>query len=297
MRSASWPGPRPNSCGTASSMMLRQVSLTVLVDDRAGTGLVSEHGWSLWIETGDRRILFDTGQGAALLANAQRLGIALDKTDILVLSHGHYDHTGGVSGVLTQARKIEVYCHPAAFQPRYRLRGGTPRPIGMPPETLIALDRLPIQRLHWVSRPVKFSPGLGLTGPIPRKTNYEDSGGPFYLDLGGKRADPFEDDQALWIDTPGGLIVCVGCCHAGLVNTLNYVCRLSGTSRVRALIGGFHLVQASAQRLQRTAAALLGYSPGLVAPCHCTGKRAIQALRKALGDRVAPGRAGRIYRL
>ena len=277
-------------------MMGDNLKITILVDNQAGEGLIAEHGLSLWIETQDKRILFDTGQGTALPDNARKLAIGLDNADILVLSHGHYDHTGGVFHVLKHAGGIELYCHPAVVQPRYSIRNGIAKPIHMPRDSMAAIDKLSAHKLHWVSRAALLRQGVGLTGPIPRDTSYEDTGGPFYLDPEGRRADPIDDDLALWMNTLEGLIVCVGCCHAGLVNILNQVRRLSGVSRIRAVIGGFHLLHASDQRLERTVAALRSYSPDIVAPCHCTGGRAVQALMDALGKRVSPGCSGLTYK-
>lgn len=273
-------------------MRFTNLKITILVDDKAGEGLMAEHGLSLWIETEDKRILFDTGQGTALPYNAQALGVALDEADILVLSHGHYDHTGGVSHVLKHSHEIEAYCHPGVVLPRYSIRKGTAKTIQMPRESMVAMDRLPARGLHWVRHPAMVCPGIGITGPISRDTSFEDTGGPFFLDSEGRRADSIGDDLALWMSTPEGLIVCVGCCHAGLVNTVNQVCRLSGVPRIRAVIGGFHLLEASDQRIERTVAALLSHSPEIVAPCHCTGDRAVEVLRSVLGERVSPGRAG-----
>jgi 7,8-dihydropterin-6-yl-methyl-4-(beta-D-ribofuranosyl)aminobenzene 5'-phosphate synthase len=255
---------------------------------------MAEHGFSLWIETEGKRILFDTGQGNALASNARALGVDLSDTGLLVLSHGHCDHTGGIPQVVQIARKIEVYCHSGVVQPRYSIRTGTPRPIQMPRESMAAMDKLPAQSLHWVSQPVLLSQGIGITGPIPRETNYEDTGGPFYLDPEGTRADPIDDDLALWIRTDDGLVICVGCCHAGLVNTLTHVRRLSTTSRIRAIIGGFHLLNASDQRLERTITALRSLAPEMVVPCHCTGERAVEMMRGALGECVLAGRSGMI---
>ena len=273
-------------------MISANVRITILVDNQAGDGLTAEHGLSLWIETEGKRILFDTGQGIALESNARALGVDLGETDILVLSHGHYDHTGGIPQVLQHARKTNVYCHPGVVQPRYSIRNGTPKPIHIPQEPMSAIEKLPAQCLHWVAQALLLSKRIGITGPIPRETIFEDTGGPFYLDPEGRRADPIEDDLALWINTAEGLVVCVGCCHAGLVNTLNYVRRLSGDSRLRAVIGGFHLLQASDQRLAQTVAALRSMAPEMVVPCHCTGERAVEGLRSVLGKRVLLGRTG-----
>jgi 7,8-dihydropterin-6-yl-methyl-4-(beta-D-ribofuranosyl)aminobenzene 5'-phosphate synthase len=275
--------------------MSANLKITMLVDDLAGEGLSAEHGLSLWIDTGTERILFDTGQPAALGENARRLRIGLDQASILILSHGHYDHTGGIPQVLKHVRETNVYCHPGVVQLRYSIRDGRPKPIQMPRESIAAIDELPARSIHWTSQALLLSERIGITGPIPRETSYEDTGGPFYLDPQGWRTDPVDDDLALWIRTADGLAVCVGCCHAGLVNTLNHACHLTKQDRIRAVIGGFHLLNANDQRLELTTAALRSFSPSMVVPCHRTGERAIKVLKATLGERVAPSYAGASY--
>ncbi len=270
--------------------------ITILVDNAGAAGLRAEHGLSLWIEARGRRILFDTGQGNALRGNARGLRAPLERTDTIVLSHGHYDHAGGLAGVLKLAPAARLIVHPSALFPRFSLPAGKPpRSIGFPPSALSACLRARPGQIIWATRPVFIARGVGVTGPIVRRTAYEDSGGPFYLDTGGREKDPFADDQALWIESPAGVIVCVGCCHAGLVNTLNQVRRTTGARRIRAVIGGFHLGAAGQDRLRRTADALGALSPELMAPCHCTGEKAVRVLRKALGEAVVSVRAGSTF--
>jgi len=271
------------------------VKITILVDNQAGDKLIAEHGLSLWIETEGKHILFDTGQGNALEVNAHVLGVDLGMTDILVLSHGHYDHTGGIAQVLQQAHNAGIYCHPGIVQPRYAIRDRTPKSIQMPQISMAAIDRLPSQRLHWVQQPMLLSGKISITGPIPRETDYEDTGGPFYLDPEGSRIDSIDDDLALWIQKDDGLVVCIGCSHAGLVNTLNHVRRLSSGVRIRAVIGGFHLLNASRERLNQTMAVLRFLEPDRIVPCHCTGEPAVALLRDVFGERVSPGAAGMKY--
>ncbi|MEW6520866.1 MAG: MBL fold metallo-hydrolase [Thermodesulfobacteriota bacterium] len=276
-------------------MILPALAITILVDNQADYGLRAEHGLSLWIEAGETKILFDTGQGAVLADNAGRLGIGLAQTDILVLSHGHYDHSGGIPLVLQSASNPLLYCHAGVVQPRYTIRNGKAKTIRMPARSMAAIDRLPEKNLRWTSRAQLIAGGIGVTGPIPRETDFEDPGGPFFLDPQGRRADPIDDDLALWLQTDRGLVVCVGCCHAGLVNTLKHVLLLAGTNRLRAVIGGFHLLNAGEERLARTVTALHALAPELIVPCHCTGEKAIQLLTAAFGERVAAGRAGTRY--
>jgi 7,8-dihydropterin-6-yl-methyl-4-(beta-D-ribofuranosyl)aminobenzene 5'-phosphate synthase len=271
------------------------LKITILVDNSAGNGLSSEHGLSLWIETADRRILLDTGQGGSLLPNAEKLGIDLSRTNALVLSHGHYDHTGGVSRVLRTASEVEVFCHPSAVIPRYGSDAGQPKPLGMQCEFMRVLDGLPSQRMRWIQKGLELFPGVGLTGYIPRNSEYEDTGGDFFLDPELSRPDPIDDDMALWIRTGEGVVVCVGCCHSGLINTLNQALFQSGAPRLRAVIGGFHLLNADDSRIENTVKALQALSPELIVPCHCTGSRAVEALKNAFGDGVITGASGRTF--
>jgi len=275
--------------------MAASVRITILVDNQAGEGLVAEHGFALWIETGTRRILFDTGEGPALLKNALKLGVDLKTADGLVLSHGHYDHTGGVAALLAKTGDLDVYSHPDLTRERYVIRKGVAKSIKTPPDSAAALDRLPEQKNHWLSQPAEILDGINLTGPIPRRTGYEDTGGPFFLDPDGKQADTLEDEVALWIKTAGGLAVFLGCGHAGVVNTLEHVRRLSGETKIRVVMGGFHLVEATPRRLELTAAALAGLDPELIIPCHCTGEPAVAALKSKLGSRVVAGRSGNSF--
>ena len=269
------------------------LKITLIVDNHAGEGLSAEHGFSLLIETlGGRRILFDTGAGEALKDNVSELDVEISSIDTVVLSHGHYDHTGGLPFVLGSARKVEVYCHPSAFLPRYSIEDGKAKPVGLPRDSARVLDRLPDDRLRWVNGPVKLTEAIGMTGPVPRETSFEDVGGPFYMDTKGEIPDRLEDDASLWIDTPAGLVVLTGCCHSGIVNTINCVFEQSGRTKLLAVIGGLHLVNADETRLKETMKALKSYAPELIVPCHCTGEKAVERLRSVFGERVLPGSSG-----
>ena len=272
-------------------MHVNGVSVTVLSDNRAAYGLEAEHGFALWIETAGHRILFDTGRGEAILKNAEALGIDIGLADCVVLSHGHYDHTGNVSRVLERAGHARVYLHPDALQARYSIHD-VPKPIGMPTESKAAVRALPDARRCWVTTPWALEVGVLLTGPVQRVTEYEDTGGPFFLDSEGQVADMIPDDLAIWVQTRAGLVVCLGCCHAGVINTLRYCTGLAGENRIVAVIGGMHLLHATEARLERTAAALKEYAIPYVVPCHCTGDDACAYLADHVGASVQPGYSG-----
>lgn len=270
--------------------------ITIVVDNRADQGLLYEHGFSAWIEIAGRRLLFDTGQGSVFASNLEKLGIDLGTADTVVLSHGHYDHTGGVPLAIAHAPTAAIYAHPAVTGPRYAIRDGVVKSIAIPEAARRALERHRFG-IRWVTRPMDLAltVGAGITGPIPRLTDYEDTGGPFFIDKDSAHPDPITDDLSLWIRTNRGLVVVVGCCHAGLVNTLRRALELSGESRLHAVLGGFHLTEASERRLTRTMTELRELGPDLIVPCHCTGDVAVERFRQTFGERVAIGSAGAHY--
>lgn len=274
-------------------MNRQSVIVSILADNRAGEGFAREHGLALWIEADGMRLLFDTGQGLAFAANAEKLGIQLSLTDAVILSHGHYDHTGGLEHVLSQSRYPRLFCHPLSLQERYSIHNNTPKDVRMPDSARKAAENLPGGRFCLTTESFRLSETVGISGEIPRETDYENTGGEFYLDREGLRADPIEDDLALWINTPEGLVVCVGCAHAGIINTLHHVMDITGNrKKIRAVIGGMHLTNASDERIERTIAALQTFAPEVMIPCHCTGERAIAALSDAFPAALRTGHAG-----
>jgi len=255
-----------------------EVRITVLVENVAGgRDLLAEHGLSFWIERGSKQVLFDTGQGYVLNNNAHYLGIQLERADAVVLSHGHYDHTGGLSDVLRAAQRTVVYAHPEAFAPKFaQNRGETARDVGIP-----FLDEREVREqaeLVWVNGPAEVCEGLHVTGPVPRVTDFEDTGGAFFRDRECTEPDPLMDDQALFLESSAGTIVILGCAHAGIINTLRYVRTLTGKRPIHTVIGGMHLLNASPERMDKTVAELRRLGVRRLLPCHCTGFAAMVRL-------------------
>ena len=132
-----------------------------------------------------------------------------------------------------------------------------------------------------------------VTGPIPRRTTYEDTGGPFYQDAGFTQPDLIHDDQALWLESKSGIVVLLGCAHAGVVNTLNYIVELTGETSIHAVIGGMHLLRAQRPRLDGTGARRTGGRQGRLRRTTCASSRGRQAWERLSSHRRASRRPER----
>ncbi len=268
--------------------------ITVLVENSAGQrDLIGEHGLAFWVERNGRRILFDTGQGPALVHNAAALNVELSAAAIVALSHGHYDHTGGLARALPQFASATVYAHAAAFQDRFIQR----------PNGRIQTVRSPIESAEWLRPqvadlvlthrgPVDLGDGVWLTGEVPRQNDWEDVGGAFYRDRACSQTDSLPDDQAMYLETDQGLVVLLGCAHSGVVNTLTHIQTLTGGAPIHAVLGGMHLLSATDRRLELTARTLAAADVERIGLAHCTGLRAMAALYQALPDRCFHCTAG-----
>ena len=259
--------------------MCPNICITTLVENTAsGPGLLAEHGLSLWIEYGNSRILFDTGQSDLLVQNAEALDIDLTQADAIVLSHGHYDHTGGLYTVLEIASKARLYLHPAAIEPKFSRSSPGAHSIGMPDS---ARKTIGDREVIWTESATQVFDGIGLTGQVPRVNNFEDAGGLFFLDEDCREPDPLLDDQALFIESSKGLIVILGCAHAGVVNTLQRISDINRGRHFYAVMGGMHLVNADTERIERTINTFREYGLQQIGPAHCTGDNAIERIIKA----------------
>lgn len=271
-------------------LMIDNLSITLITDNTSNDPrLAPEHGFAAWIEADDRRILFDTGRSDIMFANANALDIDLRTADTLILSHGHYDHTGNIASILELNHSLEIFCHPAISISRYsRHADGAMRSIGMSQVNAEAL-RQHAGFIHWTSRPIFVSDDIGITGPIPRHMPFEDTGGDFFLDADAKQRDPVDDDCAIWFVTAQGLTVVTGCCHSGIINTLAYIRSITGVLPLRMVIGGLHLLHATNERVDSTCDYLASRNIDELVPCHCTGNDAIERMKFRLGDVVKPG--------
>ena len=276
--------------------MSETIRITVLVENSVHRqGLVAEHGISFHIQVGERSLLFDTGQTDLAEINAETLRLPLDRVEAIMLSHGHYDHTGGLPAMLEVVPEARVYLHPAAFENKFsRNQAGLSREIGMSDCVAQAIRHRAGGFIETTAR-TEIMEGVFATGEIPRATTYEDTGGAFFLDAEGTRPDPLVDDQALVIDLGRSVIVLLGCAHSGVVNTLEHVRHLTGEKPVSAVIGGLHLGSASEERIQQTIARLRAAQLEILAPAHCTGLPATAKLWQAFEDICRPAGVGTVF--
>jgi 7,8-dihydropterin-6-yl-methyl-4-(beta-D-ribofuranosyl)aminobenzene 5'-phosphate synthase len=264
--------------------------------------LVAEPGFSalVRIDAGGRRrtLLFDTGVSPnGMVDNLRRLGIAPDEIEIIVLSHGHWDHVTGIEGLAKAlgAARLPVMIHPEFWQ-RRRIRFPGLEPAELPATSASALEGMGFTIIE-DRRPSFLLDGAALiTGEVDRTTSFETGFAGHEAFHGGEwHPDPLIlDDQALVLSLgEPGLVVLSGCGHAGIVNTVRHARALTGTDKVAAIIGGFHLNGPKFEPIiEPTVDALAALSPGLLVPAHCTGFKATQRIAARFPDAFALGSVG-----
>jgi 7,8-dihydropterin-6-yl-methyl-4-(beta-D-ribofuranosyl)aminobenzene 5'-phosphate synthase len=249
------------------------MTISVLVDNCAGSRIPAEHGLSYLIEFDGKRILLDTGRSEMFLLNAEILNVSIKNIDMVVLSHGHYDHGDGLSFL----NGGTLVCHPGCFTRRYRKTDHNY--IGLKNSR----DELSGKfNLITSSEPFSISENIYFLGEIPRLTDFESITTTFIFEDGSP--DFVMDDSALALIMPEGLFVATGCGHAGIVNTLEHAMKITGIRKLFGVIGGFHLKENDYQT-RETIKYLKKSGIKHLLPSHCTELPALAAFYESFGIR------------
>jgi len=265
------------------------MKISVLTDDKAKKrGFLAEHGLSIYIEYDKYHILFDAGQTDVYSRNAKVMGLELNKVDFIVISHGHYDHSGGlIKFPYSDSDDYpKVFIRDTAFLKKYAVNsdGISYRDIGIP----WSLDHYSILKdnMVFVGGVMQITPEITLLGNISSGTDFDELPKGFFIqDKNTMRPDRMEDEQMLVFDTEKGLIIFLGCSHPGIMNCLNYILKQFPGKKIDTLAAGMHLENISEKQLETTVKHLLDFDIRLIFPLHCTGITAISEIKRQFGNR------------
>ncbi len=305
-----------------------ELKITTLIENMPDKEecLACEHGLSLYIEFDGKKILFDTGQTGAFLDNARKLDKPVEDVDYIIISHGHYDHSGGVPGLMEElsigragdipgqkevSRPIPMYIGAEFFDKKYKhLSDGSYRYNGNPfEETLLTNTAIGLHKVH--ADVTSLSEKILLFKNFKRFTDFEKRNEKFVVERACEEnpaegtgrvnnhefqpvPDDFPDEMALGLRTSKGLVLVVGCSHVGIVNIIRNV-----TERVHdpihCVLGGTHLIEADEERLKKTTKALLESGISQIAVSHCTGEPGMEYVAGAFGERFMINNTGNVY--
>jgi 7,8-dihydropterin-6-yl-methyl-4-(beta-D-ribofuranosyl)aminobenzene 5'-phosphate synthase len=270
-----------------------EIKITTLAENTADLGYLAEWGLCMLVEADRMRVLFDTGAGIATVHNAQLFGIDLAAVDKIVISHGHRDHTGGLREVLMRMKKeVEVIAHPDIWAAKYTQWEKRPEHYSGVPFRRELLESLGAH-FNLTAEPVHITNHFLTTGEIPMVSEYEEiDSGLYDKETGEMLPDELKDDLALIIDAEYGLVVILGCAHRGIVNTLKRAQQVTGKELIYAAIGGTHLLNATKDRWEKTAADLKEMGVQYLGVSHCTGFQASAYLSQEFGERFFVNNSG-----
>ncbi len=278
---------------------MKKTKITILCENRSliTRNITGEHGFSALIETGEDTILMDTGQGMTLKSNAAALGVNLSDVRKLVISHGHYDHTGGMPDIFPPHPDIQLIAHPDIFTEKYSENQfqdqKTYAYIGIRHRKAY-LESHFNTRFFLTDQLCTISDGVYFSGEVPRVTSFENPDprlkikqGAFYAD------DPLKDDASLLIETGSGPVILTGCAQSGIVNVIRHFEKHTGHKKFFAVIGGTHLgFLNSPDQLEKSMQAFEDYGFELIAVSHCTGNEAAAMCFNRFKDKFAFANAG-----
>lgn len=263
------------------------IKITTLVENSVyGKGLQGEHGLSLLVDTGECRLLFDTGASDLFIRNARVLGIDLREVDFLVLSHAHRDHTGGLHHFLAMNGKAQVICKKELFRPKFKEE----RENGV-----IHPDALDAARFRFVEEVTELSPGVFIF-PQLAITDEEDTHFEHFFTLteGRKQADTFTDELALVLKQADEVSVLSACSHRGITNIIRTVQGHFPHASLKLVLGGFHIRNTAKEKFEVIARFFENHLPQQLGVCHCTGIDKYALFHQCFGDRAFYNYTGRV---
>ncbi len=275
-------------------------TIQILCDNNIGRmDFLGEHGFAALVDGAAGNYLFDTGQGLTLPHNYRQSGRRPADLEAVILSHGHYDHTGGLAWVLEQTGPIDIHTHPAVFTPHLARIASDPskppRPVGCP-RTQAELESTG-GRFVFHAATAQIAAGLWFISGYARQAGLTPDDGKLVLaSADGLIPDPVSEDANLLLETPSGPVLLLGCAHGGVLNLLDHIRKHLGIKRLQAVLGGTHLMFFSPDQVRAVIAALERFEVALVGVSHCTGDMAALQLVQHFGERFRRAAAGSVFR-
>lgn len=257
-------------------------------------GLIGEHGLSLFIEVDNNKILFDTGQTKAFSWNANNCGVELTLVDYIIISHGHYDHTGGLMEICKINNRANIFLHSKALVERYNAINGNPirENIGIPYD--LKNEEFE-KRVIYTNDFLKLDDNIFLSGEIPRKYSDVNSLFVYKNPYGFYEEDIVLDEQFLAIKGKEGIYIFTGCSHAGVRNIIDYAKLLFTNDKIIGIIGGLHLSKLMSKSVDKVINNLISEELELVIPLHCTGMVAACEIKEKLREKCVLVNTGDEY--
>ncbi|MGO5358210.1 MBL fold metallo-hydrolase [Anaerofustis sp. LCP19S3_F7] len=258
--------------------------------------IIAEHGLSVLIEHDNKKILMDVGQSDVFLKNAQALNIDLNDLDAVIISHGHYDHGGGIKYLKNLSNIPSIYITKNALIPKYSINKKTNKYYfnGINESDLNLFN----DKLYFTDEKEEIFNNFYLISNIPYVNSFENKPSKFYLKKNDKMImDTMRDEQVFVISTKNGLCVFMGCAHMGVVNAIEYIKKLFKGEKIYSLFAGMHLINADSLRVNKTIEYIKNNNIQYIMPCHCSGYRVVSKIADECEKNFIEVQCGKIIQL